>query len=372
MEEKELYTKKLYWHDTYLFETTSKVIEVGHDEKKGHWVKLSETIFHPQGGGQPNDIGTINGVKIKSVEESRDLPEGIDYDLGIMIHYLEQNPELNAGDEAKIVIDKETRLRNSALHTAGHIIAGLMRTQHQYKSQTGANHFPEAARVEFKKDGENFTKETMAGGVITVIKEAREISEKYEEVPEAHRHPGRGNLARCVTIADLWKEPCSGTHVKKTSEIVDFSIRKQSESKGKITVSYSARYGLFSAADNVATDVLNAKSQPPKKKEDQYKKNIDLPEGGKVLFFLSKGQMQAIILKRGGGKETIDPSNIYININNSPDNSVQLSSKELSWQKLALDRVEEITLAFAKNIVITQLSDWSFDAEQKSAATLQV
>ena len=57
-------TRKLYLSDTYLFEATA--IVVGSEAIPGQddlWsVTLDQTPFHPQGGGQPSDVGTISSA----------------------------------------------------------------------------------------------------------------------------------------------------------------------------------------------------------------------------------------------------------------------------------------------------------------------
>ena len=51
-------TKKLYLNDTYLLEAHARVLERACDER-GPYLLLDQTIFYPQGGGQPCDQGTI-------------------------------------------------------------------------------------------------------------------------------------------------------------------------------------------------------------------------------------------------------------------------------------------------------------------------
>ena len=51
-------TKLKYLDDTYLFESKAIFIETKEDEKR-KVVILDETIFYPQGGGQPADHGEI-------------------------------------------------------------------------------------------------------------------------------------------------------------------------------------------------------------------------------------------------------------------------------------------------------------------------
>ena len=53
--------------DTSLLETTATVLGVEEGEK-GWTAVLDATVFHPQGGGQPSDAGTVGGVAVSSVD----------------------------------------------------------------------------------------------------------------------------------------------------------------------------------------------------------------------------------------------------------------------------------------------------------------
>ena len=46
--------KRLYWENTYLMNHKAKITAIGQDEQ-GDYIRVDETIFHPQGGGQPSD-----------------------------------------------------------------------------------------------------------------------------------------------------------------------------------------------------------------------------------------------------------------------------------------------------------------------------
>lgn len=52
-------TKRTFLEDTYLFQHNGVYLSSGRDSKHGEFVILDDTIFHPQGGGQPTDKGTI-------------------------------------------------------------------------------------------------------------------------------------------------------------------------------------------------------------------------------------------------------------------------------------------------------------------------
>ena len=61
-------TEKLYYADAYLkaFDATVLSCEAA---KNGYIVTLDRTAFYPEGGGQPADHGTLNGVAVTDVHE---------------------------------------------------------------------------------------------------------------------------------------------------------------------------------------------------------------------------------------------------------------------------------------------------------------
>ena len=65
-------TERLYFDDPYLRTFTARVIE--RMQRAGlPAVALDRSAFYPEGGGQPGDRGTLNGIPVLDTQEDGDL-----------------------------------------------------------------------------------------------------------------------------------------------------------------------------------------------------------------------------------------------------------------------------------------------------------
>ena len=108
-------TKLIYLEDSYKQEVQTTIESI--KEKNDLWeITLSETIFYPQGGGQPSDQGIIKGkngeLKVFSVI----------YNNGVPIHQGKLKGSLISGEKADCQIDWNRRYKNMQLHSAGHLV----------------------------------------------------------------------------------------------------------------------------------------------------------------------------------------------------------------------------------------------------------
>ena len=62
-------TERLYYTDSYLREFAACVVERSAD---GRTVYLDRTLFYPASGGQPFDVGSIDGVAVVEVVEDEE------------------------------------------------------------------------------------------------------------------------------------------------------------------------------------------------------------------------------------------------------------------------------------------------------------
>ena len=119
-----------------------RVVELG-DGPDGSWVRLDRTWFHPQGGGQKADTGSIGGAAVRHV---------INDDAGDVLHLLESPASFAVGDEVDVQVDVERRTLHERVHTAGHLIAAVGEALFPHLAAKAGHHWPGEARVDFFGD----------------------------------------------------------------------------------------------------------------------------------------------------------------------------------------------------------------------------
>ncbi|MDB5983843.1 MAG: alanyl-tRNA editing protein [Pseudomonas sp.] len=205
-------TLRTYYHSD---ETAiqSQVLSCSPDSDGLFRVILTETLFHPQGGGQPSDQGTIAGVNVGRVFQDGD-------DL---IHIVEA-PVL-VGD-VHIEIASELRNLHARLHSAGHLIANVIELQ-GWQGIKG-HHWPGEARVVFERS-EN-----------AVELDAAVIEHMVNQLTiEDHpRHIQQVEGSRIVGFGPLATYSCGGTHVNSTGKVGRVKISKIKEKKGQLSIQY--------------------------------------------------------------------------------------------------------------------------------------
>ncbi|MFN3414507.1 MAG: alanyl-tRNA editing protein, partial [Thermoanaerobaculum sp.] len=100
-----------FYRDPYLSRLQTQVIASGRDDR-GVWVELADTIFYPEGGGQPADRGTVAGVPVVDVQKG---PQGIR-------HYLQGNPP---SGEVTLALDWQRRYDHMQQHTGQHLLSAV-------------------------------------------------------------------------------------------------------------------------------------------------------------------------------------------------------------------------------------------------------
>ncbi len=223
-----------YEKDAYLSELRTEVIETG-SEKGKDFVVLRDTVFYPEGGGQPCDRGWINDVGVSSVRQENDKVR----------HYVDAPLERG---EVLARIDWARRFDHMQQHTAQHLLTAL--AQDRFGWPTKAFHLGnEASDIELgvsQLSGEQL--DTLEEAVATEIRAARgvetsrvpasrleKLKVRTRGLPAGHEGP-----VRLVKIDGIDLNTCGGTHVRSTAEIETIKLLNTECMRGGIRLYFVA------------------------------------------------------------------------------------------------------------------------------------
>lgn len=223
----------LYLSDMFLYKTSAKVVDLIETEDKKVAVLLDQTIFYPQGGGQPCDKGLIKSKDgaIFDVTEVW-IKDGIVHHVGSF-----QKGNFQAEMNVQLEINKELRKLHSKNHTAGHLIDfGLNNLGIQLVSGKGY-HFPVGPYVEYCGTLEQEEREQLIEPLQETINKI--ISLNLPVAIKATQKDKNSQPMRSMLIHPYPAIACGGTHVGSTGEIGKIVIRKIKNEKGNLRISYA-------------------------------------------------------------------------------------------------------------------------------------
>ena len=244
-------TSLLYLNNTYKFVKMGTISSVGSDNK-GNFIVLDETIFYPQGGGQPSDTGMID-INTAGKSTRYDV-NFVSFNNGIVHHYVDQNI-LDLGLEGKPVlmtINPQKRLLHAKAHTSGHLLGCVVEAMAPELIAAKGYHFLNGPYVEFEGSLSSISKEDLLSKTNQFMSEkiaskanvqATEVDTellKSLRLPSQFRIPS-GKNSRVVQIEGFNPVPCGGTHIKNLSELGEVSIRKIQSQKNITKISYSVK-----------------------------------------------------------------------------------------------------------------------------------
>jgi alanyl-tRNA synthetase len=211
-------TRKLYYEQPCDMEFDAMVI----DSFDG-WIVLDQTLFYPEGGGQPSDTGMLisaeNMARIDEVVKEED----------IILHHI-TGGMLKRGERLKGIVDEERRWSLMRHHTATHLLLRAAKDIlgahiHQAGAQKGVEssrldirHFKHITEDELRKIEIAANRMVMADQPVDIRYEDRVRAEQEYgfELYQGGVPPGRE--IRIVHVGgDV--EACAGTHCRTTGEI---------------------------------------------------------------------------------------------------------------------------------------------------------
>lgn len=163
---------------------------------QGYEVILDRTVFHPQGGGQPSDVGFMDALPVAKVL----LKDGK------LVHY---SDALIRRGRVILHVDPVIRLMHSRWHTAGHLIGHVAASLGWIPVR--AHHWPSDGRVHVSMDGSINNDELSIQDMQKRLDAMISMNMgRTIRMQGSHREVGFGDLPVFA---------CGGTYVATTGEI---------------------------------------------------------------------------------------------------------------------------------------------------------
>lgn len=222
-------TEPKFTKEPYLQQLTTKVSAVD-----GQWFECEETIFYPNGGGQPGDVGEmIIGTSSFAIIDTRKGAAA-----GTIRHQLDQEGVVKVGDSIQLVLNWSRRYRLMRMHSALHLLCSLIP-----RGVTGGSVGEYKSRLDFDLGEHSIDKQALTDQLNGLVAQQLPISHQLISQIELDENPnlvrtlsvqpprGAGDI-RLISVEGVDLQPCGGTHVRNTAEIGELLVSKI-ENKGK-------------------------------------------------------------------------------------------------------------------------------------------
>jgi alanyl-tRNA synthetase len=218
-------THRLYYTDAYLREFEAAIVGLSDG---GRIVYLDSTAFYPTAGGQPHDTGRLGGIQVTDV-----VDEG-----SRIAHVLAGSL---AGERATGQLDWPRRFDHMQQHTGQHLLSAVLSDLYGYR--TAAVHFGrESSTIDLETAGfPPDQRDRVEQWVNEIVFENRPVEVSFEQAGNAEglRKPSeRAGELRIVTIRNLDRSACGGTHVRATAEVGPVLIGKVERVRKGIRVEF--------------------------------------------------------------------------------------------------------------------------------------
>ncbi|MEF8900243.1 MAG: alanine--tRNA ligase [Halovenus sp.] len=304
-------TEKLYYEDQSRMEFEAMVLDVFEREDR-YDVVLDQTMFYPEGGGQPADHGSLSTDDVTA--EVFDVQEVGD----VVVHRADADP--GKGEFARGKIDSRRRHRHMRHHTATHLVGHAarqilgdhIRQAGAQKSETSArldvNHYESVTREEVKE---------IERLVNEYVMENVQVEQEWVDRNEAESRYGfdiyQGGIPEGEQIrlihAEADTQACGGTHVSRTGDIGAIKLLGTERIQdGVVRFSYAAGDAAIEATQETedalaeAAEVLDVNPQDVPETAARF--FDEWKERGKQIEQLK--EELAAVRASGGEEETVD------------------------------------------------------------------
>ena len=225
-------------------------------------VVLDQTMFYPEGGGQPADHGTL---ATQDGDVTADVTD-VQVEDGVILHRCDGDP--GKGEFVRGQVDGDRRRRLMQHHTATHIVGHAARqVLGEHVRQAGAQKHTDSARldVEHYRSVSREEVEAIERVANEVVRENTSVTQEWLERNEAEEEYGfdiyqggipAGEDVRLISV-DADTQACGGTHVARTGDIGAIKLRgTERVQDGVVRLTYAAGEAAVGATQETETALL--------------------------------------------------------------------------------------------------------------------
>ncbi|GAB3032617.1 alanine--tRNA ligase [Natronobiforma cellulositropha] len=305
-------TEKLYYDDQQRTQFEAVVLDV-FDREDGYDVVLDQTMFYPEGGGQPADRGTL------SSEETTVEVRDVQIEDGVILHRTDERP--GKGEFVNGQVDAQRRRQLMRQHTATHLVIHAARqVLGEHIRQAGAQKGVEHSRIDVRHY-ERITREEVKRiehVANAFVMDNLSVTQSWPHRHEAETEHGfdlyqggipPGTNIRLIEVADD-VQACGGTHVARTGEIGAIKLLSTERVQdGVERLTFAAGEAAISAAQRTEDALLEAAdvlAVSPEEVPDTAERFFEEWKArGKEIEAL-KEQLAEARAGGGGGGEAVD------------------------------------------------------------------
>ena len=263
-------TERLYYTDSYLIAFDARVVEIA---EAGLRLYLDRTALYPGSGGQPNDLGSLNGIRVLDVVDEGER----------IAHVLEQPLQ---AERVTGSVDWARRFDHMQQHSGQHLLSAVFEAL--YGMKTVSFHLgAESSTIDLESPALSPVQvRAVEERACQLVLECLPLNVAFENAANAaglRKASEREGTLRIISIEGIDRSACGGTHVRSTGEIGPVQIRKLEKIRSNVRVEFlcghralrraRADYEALSAAAKLFSSPLDEVPALVQSLQDQAKES---------------------------------------------------------------------------------------------------
>ncbi|KAJ3163896.1 Alanyl-tRNA editing protein Aarsd1 [Irineochytrium annulatum] len=186
-----------------------------------HEIILSDTVLFPTGGGQPHDLGTINGLKVVDV-----LRRGLEC-VHVVEVEVESAPAIAVGDSVDVELDWARRWDHMQQHSGQHLLSAIAEKEEHGLVTVAWAYGRDVCYIEVESKEKDAPSVEVLELIEVEVNEAiraavpMKVIEEEDGQDRPDTLPGdiTEGVVRYVEIEGIDRNPCCGTHLTTTAAL---------------------------------------------------------------------------------------------------------------------------------------------------------